>query len=337
MNSGNRFFFPKSFFTDALYFWLFWIGLPALLYFLFGSYPERIGQILLALALPQLIPVTLIGLAFEWFLNRKKILLFLLVALPLCWGTGLLQNQWFTYIIGDKNVHVNNEILIFLILGLFTGFRYIRIAAAQRRELQEAENKRVLAELQLLRAQLNPHFMFNALNSIYSLIITQSPRAGDAVLSLSELMRFHIDSSGSQLIPLEQELNMIRHYVELEKLKSGERCRITLEVNGDTQHTEIAPLILLPFVENAFKHGMTDVPQQNFVSIELTIQDDEFRFRVVNSLPQKQAQLDNKQVQVGIENTRKRLALHYKGAFSLHTGPAGNRYETELFIRMTRL
>lgn len=325
----------QQFLRDALYFWLFWIGLPAVLYLFFGSNPARLGEMLLALALPQLIPVTLLGYTFEWFLNRKKILLFLAAALPLCWGIGLLQNWWFSMIVADKNIAVNNEILIFLILGLFIGFRYIRIAATQRRELHEAENKRVLAELQLLRAQLNPHFMFNALNSIYSLIITQSPRAGDAVLSLSELMRFHIDSSGSQLIPLEQELNMIRHYVELEKLKSGERCRITLEVTGDTSSTEIAPLILLPFIENAFKHGMTDVPQQNFVSISITVLPHELRFSVVNSLPVKKPELKNKQVQLGIENTRKRLALHYKTNFRLHTGPDGNRYSTELHIRTT--
>lgn len=336
MNRTARLFFPNQFLKDALYFWLFWIGLPAVLYLLFGNNPAQLGEILLALALPHLVPVTLAGLAFEWFLNRKKTLLFLLFALPLCWGIGLLQNQWFSFIVSDKNTHVNNEILIFLILGLFIGFRYIRIAAAQRRELQEAENKRVLAELQLLRAQLNPHFMFNALNSIYSLIITQSPKAGDAVLSLSELMRFHIDSSGSQLIPLEQELNMIRHYVELEKLKSGDRCRITLEITGDTQHTEITPLILLPFVENAFKHGMTDVPQQNFVTINVSILPDEFRFRVANSLPQKQPELKNKQVKMGIENTRKRLALHYKTAFSLHTGVTENTYVAELLIKTTR-
>jgi LytS/YehU family sensor histidine kinase len=212
----------------------------------------------------------------------------------------------------SENIQANNEVVLFIFSALFIGFRYIRVALSQRILIKEEENKRVVAELQYLRSQLNPHFLFNALNSIYSLILSKSDKASEATLALSELMRFHIDLSGKQYIDLSDEISMIERYIALEKLKLENRCDIHLNIKGDGRNIKIAPLIFMPFVENAFKHGISSAFESNFVHVTILADENQIEFKVSNSIPQINTSMKSSQTKLGIDNTTKRLELHYK-------------------------
>jgi hypothetical protein len=316
----------------AVYFWGFWLLLIAGAFTTLKSSPAAGIYVALALILPNIIPVHLLSWLFNYFFNRKKIILFFLLAIPLAFVMGLGNNKLFELIVQDDSAHASNEILIFVLSGMYIGFSYIRVAVLQRRQLAEAENKRVLSELQLLRAQLNPHFLFNALNSIYSLIIAGSDKAGEATLSLSELMRFHIDSSGKQTIPLKSEVEMLTQFIALEKLRLNNKCIINIETAIDTENVEIAPLILIPFVENAFKYSISNVPSNNIINIRLHAGEDKLDFLISNRIAQNRNKLNESNSKIGIANTRKRLELHYKNKHSLNIESNAGWFTVQLQI-----
>jgi hypothetical protein len=324
----------KQAFTDYLYFWSFWILLAGLLV---GTIEESVMgalKIIAALILPHILPVYLIGLLFDRFFIQKKFLLFFIIGIPFAYLSGVLINLWFHWLIRDGNIAANNEILIFFFAIMYIGYRYIKVAAGQRILLKDAENKRVIAELQYLRAQLNPHFLFNSLNSIYSLILSKSEKAGEAVLTLSELMRFHVDLSGKRFIDLSDEMALVERYIALEKLKLEDRCDIRLRIKGDVQGIKIAPLIFMPFVENAFKYGISAMPALNFVHVSVIIENHFVQFEISNSLfPQKLSE-NTPHIKTGIENTIKRLDLHYKGKYSYHCSDAEKKYFVKLEINL---
>ncbi len=324
----------KQSFTDSIYFWGFWIILTALLVGIIERSLSESLEVVLTLIVPHVIPVFIISALFDVFFIRKRIFLFFIITIPLCYFTGLLINQWFYLVMGDANIHVNNEVLIFFFAIMFIGFRYIRIAISQQILLKEEENKRVVAELQYLRSQLNPHFLFNALNSIYSLILSQSDKAGDATLALSDLMRFHIDLSGKQLIDLSNEIEMIKHYIAFEKLKLENRCDIQFDIKGNPAGFNIPPLLFMPFVENAFKHGISSTPESNFVDVKLIIENNNIEFEISNSVAEKQNSKQDSEIKTGIDNTLKRLQLHYKNNYNFNASENNKVHLVKLKINI---
>lgn len=322
----------KQWLRDVLLFWGFWIVLCGVLAGLAEHSVLAAARAVLAFVIPHVLPVFITGLLFDSLFMKKRIVLFFIIAVPLCYGSGILINSWFQRIMQGVNMQVNNEIMVFLFAVMYIGFKSVRLAVLQRMLLKEEENKRVLAELQYLRAQLNPHFLFNALNSIYSLILSQSDKAGEATLTLSELMRFHIDLSGRQQINLADELSMIGRYIELEKLKLENRCDIRLEVEGTAGQIQIAPLIFMPFVENAFKHGISTVAASNFVHVHVQISGSRVRLTISNSVPAKQSAATGRQPKIGVENTLKRLELHYNDNYMFAATEKENMYSISLQI-----
>ncbi|MBC7864541.1 MAG: histidine kinase [Bacteroidia bacterium] len=332
INSNDK----KQALMDSLYFWSFWILFTGLLVGIAQSSLTEALKAVSALIIPQIIPAFLVSVLFDVLFMKKRIALFFIISIPLCYGFGIAINFWFRWIMKGANMQVNNEILIFVFTSMYIGFRYVRVAISQRILLKEEENKRVTAELQYLRSQLNPHFLFNALNSIYSLILTQSDKAGEATLNLSELMRFHIDLSGKQFIELGDEIAMAERYIALEKLKLQGRCNIQFTVSGTAEKIKIAPLIFMPFLENAFKHGISSDASSNFVRANLIINPGLVLLEISNSIPQKKIAEKTAETKVGIENTIKRLDLHYKNAYTFNSSVKENVYSMSLKIDLTK-
>ncbi|MEO8771763.1 MAG: histidine kinase [Ferruginibacter sp.] len=318
----------------AFWFWGFWFFIFAGFFIAFNSSPKEGILIALAILIPNILPVHLLSWLFDYFFNRKKIFYFFLIAIPLGLLFGLAGNKLFDLIAKDSNAHANIELLVFIFSGMFIGFKYTRVVLSQRILLKEAENKRVLSEMQLLKAQLNPHFLFNALNSIYSLIISHSDKAGEATLSLSELMRFHIESSGKQTISLKSELEMVNQFIALEKLRLNKSCTINIDINIDHDNIEIAPLVLIPFVENAFKYSISNDASKNIINMKLHTQANNLDFLISNSISKTTNKLNKGSSKMGIANTRKRLELHYKNYHSLQIENDDEWFKVHLQIKL---
>jgi len=245
------------------------------------------------------------------------IFVFLLIVL----GSGfyiILFNDWIDYIFkGYYFIAYYNfqDISLFFIIYIFTT-GLLRLARGWFR-LQEIEKEKTLSELKALRSQINPHFLFNSLNSIYSLARKNSPEVPGKIVQLSDLMRHIIYESDVELISLEKEVEMVKNYIELQSLRTSENEKIEFKINGDIKGHKISPLIFLPFVENGFKHGLKGGEKNAFMKIELEVKGKLLVFKVENSIGKSSPISDSKYKGIGIENVKKRLDLIYMDYYSL--------------------
>jgi len=188
-----------------------------------------------------------------------------------------------------------------------------------RERLKQTEKEKLQAELAYLKAQINPHFLFNILNGIYSLTIEKSDKAPDAVIRLSEMMRYVFDESGKDWVTLQQELNYIRSYIALQESRFGPTIRLDYHIGEPsplavhssrlTTSPKIAPLILIPFIQNAFTHGVSP-EEDSHIYIGLTITGEELHLEVTNKkVHVRLSAADHSGL--GISNTKKRLRLLY--------------------------
>ncbi len=194
---------------------------------------------------------------------------------------------------------------------------------------QELENERLQSELKMLRFQVNPHFLFNTLNNIYTLVYKKADTAPEAVLKLSALMRYMLYEADTNRVPLQKELNYITNFVELQKLRLASHQKVTFTITGTANSHEIAPLLLIPFIENAFKHSATASKKSN-VAIDLSITKEKLVFTCKNDFNNQKASTLHSGV--GLKNAEKRLQLLYPNSHFLHIGSDNNQFTVELTI-----
>jgi LytS/YehU family sensor histidine kinase len=201
-----------------------------------------------------------------------------------------------------------------------------------RNRWRKAEKERLNAELSYLKAQINPHFLFNTLNSIYSLAIEKSDYTPTAVVKLSGMMRYVITDAARDFVALEKEVNYIRDFVDLQKIRFGETVDVDFTVSGDKLGKKIAPLLLIAFIENAFKYGVNP-EEKSEIYVSIQVFDSKItlivRNKKVNSLAN--GDLSSK---VGIENTMSRLNLIYANKYKLNFDDSENEYKVELTIEL---
>lgn len=196
---------------------------------------------------------------------------------------------------------------------------------------QELEQERLSAELTYLKAQINPHFFFNTLNNIYSYTLIDGDIARKAISNLSKMMRYVLYDSQGSTTTLEKEISFIEDYIGLMKLRVTDKVTIETSFQVTNKDVPIAPMIFLPFVENAFKHGISTI-EECFIRIELTQEENRVKFEVVNSLLSKRQSLDESNG-IGLANTRRRLDLLYPGKHELQAEAAGEVFEVQLKIQ----
>ena len=219
-----------------------------------------------------------------------------------------------------------------MILAAMSIFLSRKFTFQQQREY-EMLLKQSEMEMRLLRSQMNPHFLFNALNSIYSYAIEKSDRTAELIIQLSQLTRYQLESSRQTMLPLSEELEFLQDFLSLEETRFGERCTIDFLLNGDTDRHTIPPMMLIPFVENAFKHGVATTNEDSFVNIRIDIGSDRLQMIVVNSIPTKPTRTVSS-TWTGLANTRKRLQLVYPGRHYLDILRQPNQYQVTLFIHL---
>jgi two-component system, LytTR family, sensor kinase len=248
---------------------------------------------------------------------------------------SLYDHYLFGYVLGpNKNVNLSTSLIYnfthtSLYLLLIVALKFSIDWYEQKKLLQDAEVGKLQAEVNYLRSQVNPHFLFNALNNLYALTIKKSDKAPDVVLKLSELMEYMLYESDETYVPLEREIKYLSNYLELEKIRQGNQADISLIVKGNTDNCQIPPFLLLPLVENAFKHGVSKAVRHAYVHINICI-DKVLEVNIKNNKLNLQRPEQNGGI--GLFNLKKRLELLYPGKHVLQIFKQPEEYKVLLKI-----
>lgn len=281
------------------------------------------------------------------FLFRKKMIQFVLINLVLLVVMTISLHFWQNYHYlhfvkrAGEMIHqgpprivliIRDGMMMVLLAGLSVAIRMTGNWYVVENEKKELEKARSEAELQNLKSQLNPHFLFNTLNNIYSLIAIDPDRAQYAVHDLSRLLRHVLYEDNQKSVPLDNELVFMRSYIELMGLRLPDRVELKVSMPEKTG-IWVAPLLFISLIENAFKHGVSPT-EPSFIHIDLKVTGHTcIRCSIENSyFPKKDS--DRSGSGIGLENLRKRLELLYPGQFRLKTGPTGEVYVSELELKV---
>ena len=233
----------------------------------------------------------------------------------------------------EARLHIRTQTIWFFFL-MVTGFSLaIELTFELFRQIlsrQEIEAEKNKAELALYKAQINPHFLFNTLNTLYALVLSGSDKTESAFVKFSGILRYMYSQSGSELIPAERELDYIRQYVDLQKLRLNRHTQVNLAIDMAGKQVLIPPMILITFVENVFKYG-TSSDTDCTVYIHICVDEDRLLLETENAVMRRRE--DGNQG-IGIANCRKRLELLYPGRYELRVGESDNQYKTYLTIRL---
>jgi sensor histidine kinase YesM len=274
-----------------------------------------------------------------WLTAVWVIILFILTGL-IAAGLSLTIIKYVRYsVMGGRFVSYEQftvtNVFLSLMAGLRGGISIAGIAAAiklmklwyvKEQRILQLQKENIAAQLQLLKAQVHPHFLFNTLNNIYSHTQKVAPTASKLVMGLSDLLRYILHEGSRQSVPLDKELKMIEDYILLEQIRYGNRLEINKELPGHTEEFIIAPLLLLPFIENCFKHGTSHMLEQAWIRLAIDLDGNTLKMTLLNAkVPFKE---ESKPVSgIGISNVRKRLEFLYPGKHELTI-----REEEEVFI-----
>ena len=200
-------------------------------------------------------------------------------------------------------------LLISALLKLSKGWFQLDI---QKKKIARLEQQKLKAEMQALKAQIDPHFLLNTLNNLYSLALDQDTRTADLLLRLSQSMRYRLYECAEEEVPLQREIDFMQNYLELQRIRLGKQPDITWEINGTIAKKKIAPLLFTPFLENAFKHGLRGGSEKAYLHIELSVNKKKLFFKSENSKPSRaNPAVFKKSSGIGLPNIRKRLKLLY--------------------------
>jgi LytS/YehU family sensor histidine kinase len=206
-----------------------------------------------------------------------------------------------------------------------------------QQQIEILQKEKATNELKFLRAQIQPHFLFNTLNNLYALTLTKSDLAPQVVLKLSEMLDFILYQSNQVTISIEKEIELIQGFIDLESLRYGDILKINFEYKTDNALTKISPLILLPFVENAFKHGAAGNNEDPTIDIQLKVENQRLDFRVFNNKPKGFAeQKENISGGIGTQNLKRQLELNYAGEYNLNVQNSNEEYIVSLTLNLNQ-
>jgi hypothetical protein len=240
--------------------------------------------------------------------------------------------------------------IVFLLVGLyfiilaFIAIEQVKRAFEIKKEITRLEKRQLEtdlklreSELKLLRAQIHPHFLFNTLNNLYGLTLEKSDLAPELVLKLSDLMDYMLYKCNQPKVSLKSELDHLKNYIEIEKIRYGKKLTLELEEKGSPDQLEIAPMLLLAFFENAFKHGVSKSIQNPLVSIQIIIEGHQLQLHIENSRNSNAYHAEDYTKGIGLKNVQKRLKLIYPDKHQLEINPKEDTFEIELQLELDQL
>jgi len=328
-------------------FWhvFFWICLISLFLYL-GSDDAKLGIKGLAVIF-LLYPLINIGIFYLNYLvfipnfwDKKKYSIYgTLIVLTIIifglgkYGVGLYFKQYVLmhekgYVIGFWQYFLGTVFTSLVFLFLSIVLQITTDWFLNERVQRELENQRLSAELSFLKSQINPHFLFNSLNSIYSLAYQRSETTPEAILKLSEIMRYMLYECNDNRVSLSKELQYLHNYIDLQKIRFGKKSYIDFKVTGHVDGQKIVPLLLIAFIENAFKHGVVSDPLAP-IHLLIEVDDDHLHFYIQNK---KHNNNRDAMGGIGLNNVKRRLDLLYPGKYSLVINDEEQTYTSELAL-----
>jgi len=217
------------------------------------------------------------------------------------------------------------------VAGISVTIKFIRIRLAAKEREKNLVREKLGAELKFLRNQTNPHFLMNTLNNIYALARRKSDDTAEVVMKLSELLRFMLYESDSHFIPLSGEIKVLEDYLELEKMRYNKRLTVTFRKQVDRENYQITPLLLLPFVENAFKHGVSETRFASFIHMDMKVADGQLIFIIENSKDTGNGGVISNNI--GMNNVKRQLELIYKD-YRLDVQNGDTKYKVTLTLNL---
>jgi len=284
---------------------------------------------------------------FPFFLQKRVyVKYFVAIALSISLG-ALLEAAVFTFIdtIGPEfksgllslRFLLSTAMAITYTTAITMSLKLVKHWYEKERLAKELAKLNTETELKYLKSQINPHFLFNSLNSIYSLALQKSDLAPDLILKLSDILRYILYEGSEKKVSLTQELKYLQSYLELEKVRHGSRMELDIAIKGDTDTKEIAPMLLIPFVENSFKHGLGKDMDKGYVKVEVDSSSEDLYFSIANSKPARGSEISQQngyQGGIGLINVKKRLNLLYPLKHKLNVGSTDNEFKVELDIKL---
>lgn len=323
-----------------LSFWGIWLALP---FIMIDEDDVKHREFFIKILPASFTSVLLFFILAEWLgpkmLRQQRIMSYLLTALGLSVVFMGIQGGMKTWLLAPDHkglaFHTFRSLVhVFLAAALGMGYALVRHALGEEKSRQEEQQERLKSELAFLRSQISPHFIFNVLNSIVYLIRTKSEQAESVTLQLSALMRYMLYESGDAQVTLEKEVGYLKNYVELQKVRFEEDVKIRLEIRGVIGAQVIEPMLLIPFVENAFKHGVGLIEDPS-IDILLEVQPQSMKFVVRNKITRESGENKDQNSGIGLQNIRRRLALLYPGHHQFSIVESGGFFEANLFLQFT--
>ena len=251
---------------------------------------------------------------------------------PLTYVTCIERYDGFSF--WDRGIKIREALFKGPVLFLTPAFLLLIFRYYQdQQELLKLSEQKTSAELTVLKNQLNPHFLFNTLNNVYSLAIKKSDKTPEVIGKLSDILDYTLYRCNEKFVSLEKEIKLIQNYLTLEKVRYGKRVAINFNTSIN-QDVKIAPLLLLTFIENAFKHGVSQEINQATINIDLTAQNDDIVFVINNTIPNvTNNKNSNKKESIGLKNVQKQLELLYPNVHQLKIKQTPDSYAVELKIK----
>ncbi len=242
---------------------------------------------------------------------------------------GRMPMHFFSPMRGMRIAYVFSQTLAIFFLS--AAYKISRIAAKKEQEAAALRSENLNAELKFLRSQINPHFLFNALNNIYALSVIKSDQAPDMILKLSNMLRYILYDCNADRVPLGKEISYINDYVAMQKLKDEQITNVEIDYTDADPDFMIAPMILIPFVENSFKHSQIEDVQHGWIRMKIETHDKKLFFSISNSKAKSEYSKD-KVGGIGLENVKRRLELLYPGRHELLIADKRDVFSVDLKI-----
>lgn len=227
---------------------------------------------------------------------------------------------------------IHHSVTVLFIVVFITMLRFVEEWFGMETRKKELENENLNSELRFLKEQINPHFLFNTLNSLYYLATINSPNTPEVIMKLSQMMRYMLYDSNRSKVPLTQEIEYMKNYIELEKMRIENEVPINLSIEGNVAEYNIVPLVLNTFLENAFKHGLNNHTTDGFINISIKVGGGKLFFVVENSKP---VNPDRKEKSgIGLPNVERRLDLSYPEKYNLEVNETETAYKVNLTMTL---
>lgn len=326
-----------------LLFWIFYVLFFGSIYGKYGNdYRWYMIESLCMLPFIMLATYTTIYGILPFYLKKRKLVVTVILLVALLFLVTLGERICLRLI---NSLEVTSDTLFgvtFLYLLLETNFmvgiafaiKVIKKWFEQQQEKHEMEKRNLETELNLLRAQLHPHFLFNTMNNLYALSVEKSAKTSEGIAKISELLRSVLYECNKAQILLAKEIKLLRNYIDLEKMRYGDRLHLQFTVTGEVKEMKIAPMLLFTFVENCFKHGSRNDPGNPYIKIGLEVSDKKLVFVAENSKPKpvKETAADGISEGIGLANVKKRLGIIYGDNCILEITNKKHKFNVSLII-----